>query len=176
MKFKYLVAAAFVLSAFATDAAFVQQRVKVPITNKEWEQPFPGFKVVGNLYYVGTYDLGCYLIDTGAGLILVNSGAPGSYPLIKSSIEALGTNVLLVEAGFTPLEAIRFATLNGARYQGIDDRVGTLAAGKQADLILVDGKPDEDIRQLRQIDLVFRDGIAYDSKKIVESLRGKIGR
>jgi metallo-beta-lactamase class B len=42
------------------------------------------------LYYVGTYDLGCYLIDTGAGLILVNSGAPGSYPLIKSSIEALG--------------------------------------------------------------------------------------
>jgi metallo-beta-lactamase class B len=90
MKFKYLLAAAFVLSAFATDAAFAQQRVKVPITNKEWEQPFPGFKVVGNLYYVGTYDLGCYLIDTGAGLILVNSGAPGSYPLIKSSIEALG--------------------------------------------------------------------------------------
>jgi imidazolonepropionase-like amidohydrolase len=54
--------------------------------------------------------------------------------------------------------------------------VGTLAAGKQADLILVDGKPDEDIKQLRQIDLVFRDGIAYDSKKIVESLKGKVGR
>jgi metallo-beta-lactamase class B len=51
---------------------------------------FPGFKIVGNLYYVGTYDLGCYLIDTGAGLILVNSGAPGSYPLIKANIEALG--------------------------------------------------------------------------------------
>ena len=90
MKFKYLLAAALVLSAFATDAAIAQQRVKVPITNKEWEQPFPGFKIVGNLYYVGTYDLGCYLIDTGAGLILVNSGAPGSYPLIKASIEALG--------------------------------------------------------------------------------------
>jgi len=50
----------------------------------------PGFKVVGNTYYVGTYDLGCYLIDTGAGLILVNTGAPGSYPLIKANIEALG--------------------------------------------------------------------------------------
>ena len=83
---------------------------------------------------------------------------------------------LLVEAGFTPLEVLRFATENGARYQGIDERVGSLAQGKQADLILVDGKPDEDIRQLGRIDLVFRDGIVYDSKKIVESLRGKVGR
>src|SRR5215831_20134989 len=90
MKFKYLLAASVVLSAVVTDAAIAQQRVKVPITNKEWEQPFPAFKIVGNMYYVGTYDLGCYLIDTGAGLILVNSGAPGSYPLIKASIEALG--------------------------------------------------------------------------------------
>jgi metallo-beta-lactamase class B len=90
VKTKYLLAAALVLSATATGAAIAQQRVKLPITNQEWEQPFPGFKIVGNMYYVGTYDLGCYLIDTGAGLILVNSGAPGSYPLIKANIEALG--------------------------------------------------------------------------------------
>jgi len=90
MRSKFLCAAAFVLSVVATDAALAQQRVNVPITNKEWEQPFPGFKIVGNMYYVGTYDLGCYFIDTGAGLILVNSGAPGSYPLIKANIEALG--------------------------------------------------------------------------------------
>jgi metallo-beta-lactamase class B len=90
VKFKYLLAAALVLSVCATDAAIAQQRVKLPVTNKEWEQPFPGFKIVGNLYYVGTYDLGCYLIDTGAGLILVNSGVPGSYSPIKANIEALG--------------------------------------------------------------------------------------
>ena len=90
MKSKYVLAATLVLSGFATEAAMAQQRVKIPITNKEWEQPFPAFKIVGNMYYVGTYDLGCYLIDTGAGLILVNSGAPGSYPLIKANIEALG--------------------------------------------------------------------------------------
>src|SRR5256712_2199850 len=90
MKSKSIVAAALVLSGFAVNAAMAQQRVNVPITNKEWEQPFPGFKIVGNTYYVGTYDLGCYLIDTGAGLILINSGAPGSYPLIKANIEALG--------------------------------------------------------------------------------------
>jgi metallo-beta-lactamase class B len=90
VKSKCLLTAIIVLSAFATGAVIAQERVKLPITNQEWEQPFPGFKIVGNVYYVGTYDLGCYLIDTGAGLILVNSGAPGSYPLIKANIEALG--------------------------------------------------------------------------------------
>ena len=83
---------------------------------------------------------------------------------------------LLVEAGFTPLEAIRIATLSGARFQRIDNRVGTLAAGKQADLILIDGRPDEDIAQLGRIDLVFRNGIAFDARRMKESLRGKIGR
>ena len=90
MKSRFLVAAALMLSAAAAGAAMAQQRVHVPITNPDWEKPFPGFKIVGNTYYVGTYDLGCYLIDTGAGLILINSGAPGSYPLIKANIEALG--------------------------------------------------------------------------------------
>lgn len=90
MRSKCLLATVLVLSGLATDAALAQQRVKLTINNKEWEQPFPGFKIVGNVYYVGTYDLGCYLIDTGSGLILVNSGAPGSYPLIKANIEALG--------------------------------------------------------------------------------------
>ena len=87
MKSRYLVAALLAFAVWSVEAP--AQRVKLPITNKEWETPFPGFKIVGNMYYVGTYDLGCYLIDTGAGLILINSGAPGSYPLIKANIEAL---------------------------------------------------------------------------------------
>jgi metallo-beta-lactamase class B len=86
---RFLLAALLTMATLAADT-IAQQRVKQPITNKEWETPFPGFKIVGNMYYVGTYDLGCYLIDTGAGLILINSGAPGSYPLIKANIEALG--------------------------------------------------------------------------------------
>jgi imidazolonepropionase-like amidohydrolase len=83
---------------------------------------------------------------------------------------------LMVEAGFTPLEAIHFATQNGARFQKIDDRVGTIAEGKQADLVLVDGKPDQDISDLVKVDLVFRDGIAYDAKKLTADVRGKVGR
>jgi metallo-beta-lactamase class B len=87
MKAKFLLGAALVLLAVTANA---QQRVTLKVTNKEWEQPFPAFKIVGNLYYVGTYDLGCYLIDSGQGLILINSGAVGSFPLIKANIEALG--------------------------------------------------------------------------------------
>ena len=91
MKAKLLLAAALAVMAVAANAqAAAPQRIHPPVTNKEWETPFPGFKIVANLYYVGTYDLGCYLIDTGQGLILINSGAPGSYPLIKANIEKLG--------------------------------------------------------------------------------------
>jgi len=91
---------------------------------------------------------------------------PGNHAALK----------LLVEAGFKPLDVIRIATLAGARYQGIDDRVGTLAPGKQADILLVDGRPDEEIAQIARLDLVFKNGIAYDPKRLRESLRGKIGR
>jgi len=87
MRSKFLLGAALVLAAVSASA---QQRVNLPITNKEWVTPFPGFKIVGNLYYVGTYDLGCYLIATNDGLILINSGAGGSFPLMKTSIESLG--------------------------------------------------------------------------------------
>ena len=92
MKARFLLATAIVLVGFGAtaDVSAQPKRIQTTITNKEWLMPFPGFKIVGNMYYVGTYDLGCYLIDTGAGLILVNSGIMGSYPLMKESIEKLG--------------------------------------------------------------------------------------
>ena len=83
---------------------------------------------------------------------------------------------LLAAAGFPPLEVIRIATSEGARVLGIDGRVGSLRPGLQADLLLVDGRPDEDIAQIGKLDLVFRDGIAYDPARLRESVRGKIGR
>lgn len=89
MKAKVLIAAALV-AVTAAGAGYAQQRVQLPITNKDWEKPYPGYKIVGNFYYVGTYDLAAYLIATNDGLILINTGAPGSYPLMKQSIEQLG--------------------------------------------------------------------------------------
>jgi len=89
MKARLLIAAALV-ALTAAGAGYAQQRVHLTVTNKDWEKPFPGFKIVGNLYYVGTYDLAAYLVATNDGLILINSGAVGSYPLMKASIEQLG--------------------------------------------------------------------------------------
>jgi enamidase len=82
---------------------------------------------------------------------------------------------LLVESGFTPLEAIRIATLNGATYLGRADKVGTVAIGKQADLVVIDGNPAASIGDIRKVQLVFRQGIGYDPSRIREALKGKVG-
>ena len=82
---------------------------------------------------------------------------------------------LLVEAGFTPLEAIHIATYNGAQYLGDAERVGTLAPGKQADLIVVKGDPSQKIEDIENIEIVFKDGVGYDSAKLIESVRGTVG-
>ncbi len=82
---------------------------------------------------------------------------------------------LLVEAGFTPVEAIHIATENGASYLGQQDRVGTLAPGKQADLVVIKGDPSKNVDEIENVETVFRAGIGYDSKKLIESVRGQVG-
>jgi Amidohydrolase family len=82
---------------------------------------------------------------------------------------------LLVEAGFTPGEAIHIATQNGALYLGQQDRIGTLAPGKQADLVLIKGDPSKRIDEIENVETVFKAGIGYDSKKLIDSARGQVG-
>jgi len=82
---------------------------------------------------------------------------------------------LLVEAGFTPEQAIQIATENGAEYLGRQDRIGTLAPGKQADLVLIKGDPSKTIDDIENVETVFKDGIGYDSKKLIDSVRGQVG-
>ena len=82
---------------------------------------------------------------------------------------------LLVEAGFTPLEAIHIATFNGAQYLGELDRIGTIAAGKQADLVVIKGDPSKKIEDIENVETVFKDGVGYDSAKLIESVRGVVG-
>lgn len=82
---------------------------------------------------------------------------------------------LLVEAGFTPLEAIRIATLNGATYLGREARVGSLAVGKQADLVVIDGNPSAVIGDIRKVMTVFKQGIGYDPAKLIASVTGRVG-
>jgi imidazolonepropionase-like amidohydrolase len=82
---------------------------------------------------------------------------------------------LLVEAGFTPLEAISIATLNGARYLGRDARIGSIAVGKQADLVVVAGDPSKSIADIRRVETVFKRGVGYDPARLIDSVKGQAG-
>jgi imidazolonepropionase-like amidohydrolase len=82
---------------------------------------------------------------------------------------------LLVEAGFTPVEAIHIATSNGAEYLGELDHIGTLAAGKQADLVVVNGNPVQRMADVELVEIVFKDGVGYNSQGLIESVRESVG-
>jgi len=83
---------------------------------------------------------------------------------------------LLAEAGFSPAEAIHIATQNGATFLGEAERIGTVAPGKQADLVLLNGDLAKDITTIEKPEMVFKAGVGYDSNAIYQSLRGKVGR
>lgn len=82
---------------------------------------------------------------------------------------------LLVEAGFTPLEAIKIYSLNGAQFLGEQDHIGSLTVGKQADIAVVKGDPSANIQDIENVEVVFKDGIGYDSRKVIDSVKGQVG-
>ena len=82
---------------------------------------------------------------------------------------------LLVEAGFTPVEAIKIATSNGAVYLGRRDKIGTLAVGLQADFVLIKGDPSRTIADIENVVTVFKEGVGYDPAKLIEAVRGTVG-
>ncbi|MGH9492841.1 MAG: amidohydrolase family protein [Terriglobales bacterium] len=82
---------------------------------------------------------------------------------------------LLVEAGFTPLEAIKICTWNGAQFLGAADQVGSIAPGKAADLVVVKGDPSKNIADIENVEIVFKDGVGYDPEKLIQSVRGLVG-
>ena len=82
---------------------------------------------------------------------------------------------LLVEAGFTPVEAISIATRNAAAYLGREARLGTIAFGKQADLVVIDGNPAQSIADIRKVDTVFKQGLGFDPVKLIDSVRERVG-
>ena len=78
-------------------------------------------------------------------------------------------------SGFTPLEAIRICTLNGATSLGKAARIGSIARGKQADLVVIGGDPSTNKSDIRSVELVFRQGVGYDPAKLIASVKGKVG-
>ena len=114
------------------------------------------FSDAGGLLTVGTD-------PTGNGSTLAGYGS-------QQSIE------LLTQAGFTPIEAIRIATYNGAKALGLQSKIGSIEVGKAADLVVIDGDISQNIQNIRKITWVFKKGVGFNSQKIFNSVKGEVGK
>jgi hypothetical protein len=82
---------------------------------------------------------------------------------------------LLVEAGFTPPQVVQIMTLNGARILGVSDRLGSVERGKAADLVVLRGDLAATPAVIRNVTTVFKDGVGYDSARLIATVRGRVG-
>jgi len=110
-----------------------------------------------------------------AGGLLIAGPDPTGYGGVLPGFGDQREIELLVEAGFSPVEAIKIATFNGAQYLGRQDAIGSLAPGKLADMVVLKGDPAAAISDVRKVVMVFKDGIGYDPAKLLESVRGTVG-
>ena len=154
-----------VLDALSDDArkAYAANRARIA-QNKEspWSVMFPKEMEFERAFVKAGGTLLAGLDPTGIGGIIAGFGD-------QREVE------LLVEAGFSPVEAIKIATLNGAEFLGQSAHVGSLVPGKQADILLVKGDPSANIQDIENVELVFKDGTGWDSKKLIDSVKGMVG-
>jgi imidazolonepropionase-like amidohydrolase len=109
------------------------------------------------------------------GLLLSGPDPTGAGDVVPGFGDQRGIE-LLVEAGFLATEAIRIATLNGAIYLGRQKEIGSVAVGKNADLVVIKGDPSKRISDIENVEIVFKDGIGYDSQKLLNSVRARYGQ
>lgn len=106
--------------------------------------------------------LGAGVDPTGNGGALPGYGDQRGYELLR-------------EAGFTPEQAVQIVSLNGARILGMEDRIGSIEQGKNADMVLLDGDLGADPSVIRKVVTVFKDGVGFDPEKVVAAARGRVG-
>ena len=133
----------------------------------------PAPKIDPQMLWKHETDLEHAFVNAG-GLLLSGPDPTGAGDVLPGFGDQRGIE-LLVEGGFSPAEAIRIATLNGAVYLGRDKQIGSLAAGKNADLVVVKGDPSKQISDVENVEIVFKDGVGYDSKKLLDSVRVRYG-
>ncbi len=111
--------------------------------------------------------------DAG-GLLVVGTDPTGAGDVVPGYANQRALQ-LLVEMGLTVEQAVEVATRNGAIYLEREDEIGTVEVGKRADLVLMQGDPREDPGAFERMTLVFKDGVAYDSAELFESVSGWVG-
>lgn len=115
-----------------------------------------------------------YAFVKAGGLLMAGADPTGNGGALAGFADQRNIE-LLVEGGFTPVEAIRIATWNAAQFLGEQDRIGSIAPAKQADLVVINGNPAVTIGDIEKVKLVFRDGVGYDPGKLLDSVRGAVG-
>ncbi len=155
-----------VLKAIAPEAReeYLEQRKEIATAAKEsvMGDIFPRAQAFEHAFYKAGGLLAAGVDPTGNGGALPGFGDQRNYEL-------------LLEAEFTPAEALQIMTLNGAKVLGVDADLGSIAAGKIADLVVIEGDPVARHDEIRKVVTVFKDGVGYDSKKLIDSVEGLVG-
>ena len=143
-----------------TSCAFLTNRCSA---QNDWTEPFPAFRIAGNLYYVGSKGLANYLITTPQGHILINSDLEANVPLIRASVESLGfkfsdIKILLISHAHWDHDAgsALIKELTGAKYMVMDSDVQVIESGGKSDFQY--GGDPEMLYKPTKVDRVLHDG------------------
>ena len=135
----------------------------LPQAGEDWTEPFPPFRIAGNLYYVGSKGLASYLVVTPQGNILINSDLEENVPMIKATIEKLGfvfkdTRILLISHAHWDHDAgsAKIKEMTGATYMVMDGDVGVVESGGKTDFQY--GNTPGSLYRPAKVDRVLHDG------------------
>ena len=151
--------------------------VLTPQLREQFEQNYARTQANKESVYIDLFPKGMRLEHAFAkagGVLIAGTDPTGGGGVIPGFANQRQVE-LLVDAGFTPLEAISISTLNGAKYLGRDTSIGTLAIGKQADIVVINGNPAAAIGDIRKVETVFKQGVGYDPAKLIASVAGRVG-
>lgn len=112
-------------------------------------------------------------VDAG-GRLMVGTD-PTGYGGVIAGFSNQRAVELLFEAGFSIEQTIKIATLNAAQYLEREEKIGSIEIGKRADLVLINGHLDSDIESIRDMQTVFKQGVGYDSQKLIEKTKSVVG-
>jgi imidazolonepropionase-like amidohydrolase len=127
-----------------------------------------------HIYQAKRKEIEAFVEQGGAALLTLGTDHP-SWGEFFSGFGSHRELQAWVEAGVPAAVALKAATINGARAMGVSDRLGTIEAGKYADLFVVRGNPLEDIKATRAVVTVMKAGRLYDPAELFESVRGRLG-
>lgn len=149
--------------AVLTFGVALSARTSAAQADPSWSQPFPPYRVIGNIYYVGTKGLAVFLITTPQGDILINSGLESSVPLIEANIEKLGFHmrdikILLISHAHNDhcAGSARIKQLTGAKYMVMDADVPVVESGGRDDFQY--GHTPGDLYPPTKVDRILHDG------------------